>query len=383
MGCSAKVLSLVGLAVINSVTTLFMRVSRTQTPAYFTSTAVVITEICKLVVCFSVIVSTRGLRGAISAVRDCFFVHYVDTLLLGVPSLLYIVNNVFMFKAISHLDAATFQLTYQIKILMAAILSVIFLKKKLSLCQWLSILVLFIGILIVVARGEDKSGSLAALPPAMLSPSLSSSVATLSGSDPPSLHNPDELQGMEHGDLVELVQQWQQWQTVAASAVVAGAGLEGAGVAGGGKAVARRRLLGSSGWCTDGGGLLALDTASWRDCGEAVPAVAGDTRAVRAKRTARLSDVHIGHGPNIVEAEARLRESTVGVVERVDGQGLGLARRRLVEGKAEAISKVKGMQRLAVRGRQGIQAATTALSAQQSAAILRMQKGMSILILYY
>ena len=66
--------------------------------------------------CILVICSKRGFAGGCLAIYQGCVVNFVDMLSLGVPSVLYVCNNVMMFKAISHLDAATFQLTYQVKV---------------------------------------------------------------------------------------------------------------------------------------------------------------------------------------------------------------------------------------------------------------------------
>lgn len=65
--------------------------------------------------------------------------------------------------AASNLEAATFQVTYQMKILTTAAFSVLLLRKKLSTSQWLSLLFLAIGVGIVqIQTGSgDKSESVA------------------------------------------------------------------------------------------------------------------------------------------------------------------------------------------------------------------------------
>jgi UDP-galactose transporter len=51
--------------------------------------------------------------------------------------------------AVSNLDAATFQVTYQLKILTTAIFSVIMLGRSLSARKWLSLLLLIVGVSII------------------------------------------------------------------------------------------------------------------------------------------------------------------------------------------------------------------------------------------
>lgn len=51
--------------------------------------------------------------------------------------------------ALRNIDAATYQITFQLKILTTAIFSVILMKKKLSIIQWLSLLLLMFGVALV------------------------------------------------------------------------------------------------------------------------------------------------------------------------------------------------------------------------------------------
>jgi len=71
------------------------------------------------------------------------------TLKVAVPSLVYVIQNNLQYLAISNLDAATFQVTYQLKVLTTALFSVFMLNKSLSKKQWISLLMLFMGIALV------------------------------------------------------------------------------------------------------------------------------------------------------------------------------------------------------------------------------------------
>ena len=72
-----------------------------------------------------------------------------DSWKLAIPASLYVVQNSLQYVAISNLDTATYQVTYQLKILPTAIFSILILKRTLSLQKWLSLGLLMIGVAIV------------------------------------------------------------------------------------------------------------------------------------------------------------------------------------------------------------------------------------------
>ncbi|KAG8940700.1 hypothetical protein FRC04_005081 [Tulasnella sp. 424] len=83
---------------------------------------------------------------------------------LSIPAILYVIQNNLQFVAASNLDVATFQVTYQMKILTTAGFSVLMLRKRLSTVKWLSLLGLAIGVGVVqiqtgaAAHGGSSDG---------------------------------------------------------------------------------------------------------------------------------------------------------------------------------------------------------------------------------
>lgn len=118
---------------------------------YFPSTAVLLNEVFKLV--FSLIVSIKqnGLKHTWSNVFSN------DSWKIAIPALLYTLQNSLQYTALSNLDAATFQVTYQLRILTTAFFSVTILKRSLSRNQWISLLMLAIGVAFVQISPESFS----------------------------------------------------------------------------------------------------------------------------------------------------------------------------------------------------------------------------------
>ncbi|KAK9448369.1 nucleotide-sugar transporter-domain-containing protein [Limtongia smithiae] len=147
-GVPLKYISLATLTIQNSALILIMHYSRVMPgynseSRYFASTAVLLNEIAKLAICCAVAGYSRGFSSAWSEVfsRDCWK--------LAIPACLYTVQNTLQYVAVSNLDAATFQVTYQLKIITTAIFSVTMLHRSLTLLMWTSLLLLTLGIALV------------------------------------------------------------------------------------------------------------------------------------------------------------------------------------------------------------------------------------------
>ncbi|KAM9752548.1 UDP-galactose translocator isoform 1-T1 [Menidia menidia] len=154
-----KYLSLAVLVVQNASLILSIRYVRTLPgDRFFATSAVVMAEILKVLTCLLILLLQR--RGSLLALLrlllDSVVLQYRDTLKLAVPSLIYTLQNNLQYVAISNLPAATFQVTYQLKILTTALFSVLMLQKSLSRLQWLSLLLLFTGVAVVQVQQEGN-----------------------------------------------------------------------------------------------------------------------------------------------------------------------------------------------------------------------------------
>ncbi|UYV69792.1 SLC35A2 [Cordylochernes scorpioides] len=148
----AKYGSLVCLTLQNAALSLLMRLSRTQHELFAATTAVVAAEVLKLAVCLALLFVEEQMGKGVNLGR--LLVHTIvkqpmDTLRVMIPAIVYTIQNTLIYLGATHLDAATYQVTYQLKILTTALLSVAMLNKRLSRLQWLSLVLLFMGIALV------------------------------------------------------------------------------------------------------------------------------------------------------------------------------------------------------------------------------------------
>ena len=104
----------------------------------------------KLVVCFS-----RTIGGAVKK-------NPWETMKVALISLIYVIQNNLLFFAASNLDVATFQVSYQLKILATALFFVIMLSTKLLPTQWLSLFLLFVGVVLVKLANLQSSSAVSA-----------------------------------------------------------------------------------------------------------------------------------------------------------------------------------------------------------------------------
>jgi len=157
---SIKYAALATLVLQNTLLVVFMRYSRIVSgPIYYSSTAVATMELLKFLTCLLVIAYQRGPLSLWNELRDEVFSRPLEVIRLSVPSLLYTIQNNLLYYALSHLDAATYSVCYQMKILTTAVFSVILLQRKLSMLQWLSLVILTAGVAMTQLSAQKTSES--------------------------------------------------------------------------------------------------------------------------------------------------------------------------------------------------------------------------------
>ncbi|KAF2426589.1 nucleotide-sugar transporter [Tothia fuscella] len=158
-GFPLSYVSLGTLAVQNAALILVMHYSRimplVDNKRYYTSTAVFLNEVLKLSIALVIALydtaSNMGPGVSSSELVSTLATQVFsgDSWKLAIPAALYTFQNSLQYIAVSNLDAATFQVTYQLKILTTALFSVTMLKRSLTTKKWVSLVLLMVGVAVV------------------------------------------------------------------------------------------------------------------------------------------------------------------------------------------------------------------------------------------
>lgn len=144
-----KVVSMVLLILFTSAQVITLKYAQSIKP-YKSVTAVMMGELMKLVFSFMLICSEQGsIKKGVYVVTRTLQKSRDQIARTSVPAILYTIQNNFMYLAVDNLEAAVFQVCSQLKLLTAALFSVTFLHKRLSLMQWISLLILSTGIIFI------------------------------------------------------------------------------------------------------------------------------------------------------------------------------------------------------------------------------------------
>lgn len=137
-----------------------MHYSRIMPPVngqrYYASTAVLLNEVIKLAISLTMALYEimTNPKASDASMMDIFeelaaAVFTGDSWKMAIPAVLYTLQNSLQYIAAGNLDAATFQVTSQLKILTTAIFSVVLLGKMLDTRRWLSLILLMVGVAVV------------------------------------------------------------------------------------------------------------------------------------------------------------------------------------------------------------------------------------------
>ncbi|XP_070781508.1 CMP-sialic acid transporter [Enoplosus armatus] len=147
-----KVYCLAVMTLVAATYTVALRYTRTISTGdlYFSTTAVCITEVIKLILSLGMLMKETGSPIRMKNILvEHVFRSPKELLKLSVPSIVYAIQNNMAFLALSNLDAAVYQVTYQLKIPCTALCTVLMLSRSLSRLQWFSVFTLCAGVTFV------------------------------------------------------------------------------------------------------------------------------------------------------------------------------------------------------------------------------------------
>ncbi len=126
---------------------------------YAASTAVVSMELLKFAISLAGVFSGNDFNVTQTSnnLYDDIIAQPYEMLKLSVPALIYSIQNNLLYYALSHLDAATYSVLYNMKILTTAVLSVLYLNKAVSQLQWIALVILTIGVVITQYSSQAKA----------------------------------------------------------------------------------------------------------------------------------------------------------------------------------------------------------------------------------
>jgi UDP-sugar transporter A1/2/3 len=142
------------LVVQNAGAVLLMRAVRALPGEtnFNTQTAVIMQELLKAGLCMLLMLRKNGTLAAAWENR-------VECLKTTIPALLYLVQNNLQYVAMTYLDAPTYAVTYQTKLLWVAVCSAAFLGKSLERYQWFSLVLLMSGVGLVQLSQTGSGGA--------------------------------------------------------------------------------------------------------------------------------------------------------------------------------------------------------------------------------
>lgn len=129
-----------------------------QEDLYTTSTVICVAEFLKIVFSFLLMLIFEKFQS----VSSCFYTTFIkrpqDMLHMSIPAVTYILMTNLMYISAIHLDVLTFQIVNQLKIPATVFFSILFLGSSFRKTQYLSIVILFIGVLIVqLSEIDDRT----------------------------------------------------------------------------------------------------------------------------------------------------------------------------------------------------------------------------------
>mmetsp|Transcript_131875 Transcript_131875/g.421935 ORF Transcript_131875/g.421935 Transcript_131875/m.421935 type:complete len:372 (+) Transcript_131875:90-1205(+) len=124
-------------------------------PRFSDLTAVICSEILKLVLSFAMIAAESGATGVAQSLRRMCCEEQAQTVLMGIPGTIFLIQNWLFLVGGANLSVAMYQSAKQAAIPATAILSVVCLGKQIDTGRSISLLVLVAGVSLVTAQGDS------------------------------------------------------------------------------------------------------------------------------------------------------------------------------------------------------------------------------------
>ncbi|VDP04317.1 unnamed protein product [Heligmosomoides polygyrus] len=126
--------------------------------SFLSTTCVLFMEILKLSACSILLIIETGGESFSAVLKDSSWrVSRWERFLVCVPAFAYAVQNNLYYIALANIDATTYTVTYQLRILTTALLSVWMLGKEISALQWVALSMSGVGVVLV--QVSSRSGS--------------------------------------------------------------------------------------------------------------------------------------------------------------------------------------------------------------------------------
>mmetsp|Transcript_29431 Transcript_29431/g.46139 ORF Transcript_29431/g.46139 Transcript_29431/m.46139 type:complete len:232 (-) Transcript_29431:476-1171(-) len=101
-----------------------------------------------------IVVRRHGILRGMQEIREEILQQPRSTLLLCLPSILYVAQNNFIWIAIINLEAVVFHILYQLKILTTAAFSYLLLQRRISWQQWHALVLLCVGCAVIQLEAQ-------------------------------------------------------------------------------------------------------------------------------------------------------------------------------------------------------------------------------------
>mmetsp|Transcript_5566 Transcript_5566/g.12146 ORF Transcript_5566/g.12146 Transcript_5566/m.12146 type:complete len:407 (+) Transcript_5566:164-1384(+) len=156
-----KFVILVSVTLQNTGYCLLRRYSRGQLKeTYSSSTALLVMELVKLALSARMLLVSSEPSDVPSGASWSKYMHLLrHSAKMAVPAVIYLIMNVLSFFALARVDASTFAIVAQLKVLTTALCSVGVLGRSLQCRKWRALITLTLGVILISEETRPKSAS--------------------------------------------------------------------------------------------------------------------------------------------------------------------------------------------------------------------------------